>query len=331
MRPSQVAKALDIAIRAKQPAFLWGPPGAGKSDQVKQAAKRYGGGFIDLRLPNFDAVDMRGIPAIIDGETVWLTPKTFPKKGKGVLFLDELPQAPQVVQAAASQLILDRRIGDYVLPDGWVVIAAGNRDTDRAATNRMPTHIANRFMHIDYEIDAGDWITWAMANNINPMVIAYIAFRPENLHKFDPARKDEKAFPTPRTWAFVSNMLDQDIDDCMLDLLSGLVGSACAAEFIGFVQVFREMPTLEDIKAAPEKLKLPQSVDARYAVSTMLARMVQPADMGAVVKYVSRMSKEFQILIMNDVTKHNRRLSETSAYIGWAAKNKDDLMNATAK
>jgi hypothetical protein len=331
MKASQVAKTLDVMIKAKQPVFIWGPPGAGKSDTVKQAAKRYGGKMIDLRLPNFDAVDMRGIPAVIDGETVWMTPKTFPKNGKGVIFLDELPQAPQIVQAAASQLILDRRMGDYVLPDGWVVIAAGNRDTDRAATNRMPTHIANRFTHIDFEVDAADWITWAMANNINPMVIAFIAFRPELLHKFDPAKRDEKAFPTPRTWAFVSNLLDQNIDDCMLDVIAGTVGMGAATEFIGFVRVFREMPSLDEIKAAPEKLKIPENVAARYAISTMLSRMTQPGDMAAVTKYVSRMSKEFQILIMNDVTKHNRKLAETSAYIGWAAKNKDDLLNATAR
>lgn len=328
MKPSQVVRSLRSLIAARQPVMLWGPPGAGKSTIVKAVAEGYGE-FIDLRLPLLDAVDLRGIPTIKDGRTVWLTPDTFPRKGKGVLFLDEIVQAMPIVQSAASQLILDRRIGDYVLPDGWVVIAAGNRETDRAATNRMPSHIANRFTHLQFEVDAADWIEWAQGAGINQMVIAFIAFRPELLHKFDPA---QKAFPTPRSWEFVSRILNAgEVEDCLLEIIAGTVGEAAATEFMGFIRVFREMPDFATICSRPEGTTVPGNAAARYAVSMMIALSAEPKHMPAVMKYVGRMEKEFQILTTNEMVKRNPRLAETSAYIAWAAANKDLLINATAR
>lgn len=346
MKPTQIASVLGTLIRAKQPVMIWGPPGGGKSSVVAQVAanafkpkmvKRGTGGaivpapgFIDLRLPLLDAVDLRGLPNIQNGKTEWIPPAFLPTSGEGVLFLDELVQAPPSVQNAASQLILDRKLGEYTLPPGWAVVAAGNRETDRAATNKMPSHIANRFTHLNFEVDAKDWIEWAFANNVNPMVIAFIAFRTELLHKFNPK---EKANPTPRSWEFLSNVLnsDDDLGGNLQELSAGTVGEAAAVEFSGFVRVFREMPSYEEIVKRPGTVKVPEKVDARYAVATMLAGRTQQEDMKSVMQYVARIPKEFQLLTVQEMTERNKRLCETPSYIQWASKNSQDLINATVR
>lgn len=336
MKPSQLAVALVALVSVKQPVMIWGPPGAGKSSVVRQVAEKlYGAStpknphFIDLRLTLMDTVDVHGLPVVEKEGVRWITPSIFPRSGEGILFLDEIVQALMAVQNTMSQLILDRRIGDYVLPPGWTIVAAGNRESDRAATNRMPSHIANRFTHLEFEADATDWISWAHGAGLNPMVIAFIAFRPELLHKFSPK---EKANPTPRSWEFTSTILSaQGTDSCLTEIVEGTVGAPAATEFMSFVRVFREMPDYETIKKRPEGTKIPESVSARYAVATMLARMARREDMAQVMKYVARMEEEFQILTVNDMTKHQPRLAETPSYIAWASKHKDALLNATIR
>ncbi len=329
MKPTAIASTLSTLIEADQPAMVWGPPGVGKSRVVAEVAKAYGGGFLDLRLPLLDAVDLRGIPANVDGRTVWLTPEMFPRKGKGIIFLDELPQAMPIVQSAASQLILDRKIGEYTLPKDWKIIAAGNRDTDRAATNKMPSHIANRFTHLNYEVDSDDWTQWAFGAGINAMVIAFIGFRPDLLHKFD---AKQKAFPSPRSWEFVHKIIQTGkVDDVLLEVIGGTVGEGAANEFVGFVRVFREMPDYETIVKRPGGTSIPKDVAARYAVSTMLCKRTQKPDMKQIMTYIERMPAEFQVLTMNEMTRQNKSLAETSGYINWAAQNKDLLLNATVR
>lgn len=329
MKPTQIVKVLNHMVAVRQPVMLWGPPGVGKSRLVEQVANAYGD-FIDMRLPQFDAVDLRGIPVAKNGTTQWITPSTFPRSGKGILFLDELVQAVPIVQSAASQLILDRRIGEYTLPDGWAVIAAGNRETDRASTNRMPSHISNRFTHINFDVDVGDWTAWAFEHNINPMVIGFVNFRPALLHNFDPK---QKANATPRSWEFVSEkiLINDDLDDCLMEVIAGTVGEAAAVEFLGFVRTFRELPDYDAILKNPTSEAVPQNAAARYAVASMLTTRTQPREMGQVMKYVERMPAEFQMLTVPGMAKKNPKLAETSAYIGWIGRNKDLLLNATVR
>lgn len=347
MKPSQLVVALSALASLQQPVMVWGPPGIGKSDIVRQVADTLYGKpttkgkapswhrdvdyFIDLRLALMDPTGADFRFPIVDTKTQtvrWITSNEFPRDGRGIILLDEIPQAAATIQAGASSLILDRRIGTYRLPDGWALIGTGNRDTDRAATHKMPSHIANRFTHLNLEVDAQDWIQWSLANGINPMVSAFIGFRPELLHKFDPA---QKAYPTPRSWRFVSRLLESDkLDSCLLDVISGTVGEGAATEFIGFTRIFREMPDFDSIRAKPDSTKVPENVAARYAVGTMLARSTEQKDMAAVMKYIARMPKDFQLLTVNDMTRRNRKLAETSSYIAWASNNKDILLNATA-
>jgi DNA polymerase III delta prime subunit len=341
MKPSNIASALTSLITAHQPVMIWGPPGVGKSQTVKQVAdKMFGsattargkkkapyanGHFIDLRLPLLDSVDLRGIPTVENGRTVWLPPAFLPRDGEGLLFLDEIVQAPTIVQSAASSLVLDRRIGEYVLPDGWAVIAAGNRETDRAATNKMPSHLANRFTHLQYDVHLEDWVTWALTHDVEPAVIAFLNFRPELLHKFDPS---VKAFPTPRSWEFVSRIMKQGMDDeCFMETIAGTVGEAAATEFIGFFRVFRSLPDYEDICKHPDSAQVPDNAAALYAVTGMITGRGQCKDAKPIFQYVERLPKDFQVLTYRDITKRNVEMAETQGYINWTVKNQAILLN----
>jgi MoxR-like ATPase len=200
MKASKLTTALTALIEQKVPSFLWGAPGIGKSSIIKQIASEKDIGFIDLRLALMDPTDLKGIP-FYDKEShtaLWAPPAFLPKSGEGILFLDELNTAAPSVQASAYQLILDRRVGEYELPEGWAIVAAGNRESDRGVTYRMPSPLANRFVHFEMEVDVDDWRYWAYKKEIDDRVISYISYKTEHLFTFD-AKSDVKSFATPRS------------------------------------------------------------------------------------------------------------------------------------
>src|SRR5215471_19152320 len=182
MKPSAISQALRLLVAARQPVFIWSSPGAGKSSIVRQLAESLKVPLRDVRALLLDPVDLRGLPFLgSDGRSKWATPDFLPQDGEGILFLDELNAAPAMVQASCYQLVLDRKLGEYTLPEGWTIVAAGNRDSDRAATTRMPTPLRNRFVHLDFEVDVQEWSEWAIGAGIRPEVIAFIRFRPQLL------------------------------------------------------------------------------------------------------------------------------------------------------
>jgi len=201
MKPKEVKMWLTKAVEHPldvPPVLLEGPPGIGKSAIPKQVAEENNINFVDIRLAQRDVTDLRGIPAVIDGKARWLPPPELPTEGKGILMLDEITSCPPLTQASAYQLTLDRRISEYELPDGYYIVAAGNRLEDRAVVYRMSTALMNRFHHINFEVSKDDWIDWALASGIDANVIGFVAWRPELLSPgFDPA-SSEKAFATPR-------------------------------------------------------------------------------------------------------------------------------------
>ncbi|HKI82063.1 MAG TPA: MoxR family ATPase, partial [Pseudodesulfovibrio sp.] len=228
MNPARIKTSLRSLIPLGQPVFLWGAPGVGKSQVVAQVAEELGRELIDIRAVLLDPVDLRGLPSV-DGQVArWNPPAFLPREGTGVLFLDELNAAPPLVQAACYQLVLDRRVGEYELPEGWAVVAAGNRETDRAVTHRMPSALANRFVHLDFSVDVNDWLAWAEQAGLGREVLDFIRFRPNLLHAFDP-RQNEKAFPSPRSWEFAARVLAVKPDpEVELGLLKGTVGPGAA-------------------------------------------------------------------------------------------------------
>jgi len=205
MKSSAITAALRSLVAERQPVFVWGGPGLGKSALITQLAATLEIQLQDVRALLLDPVDLRGLPYLSEGRSKWATPDFLPKHGEGILFLDELNAAPAMVQASCYQLVLDRKLGEYELPDGWSIIAAGNRDSDRAVTTRMPTPLRNRFVHLELEVDMQEWCEWAIRAGIRPELIAFLRFRPELLSAFS---RDDNAFPSPRSWEFVSRILN---------------------------------------------------------------------------------------------------------------------------
>ena len=254
---SQEARAgLIKCFDKKRPVFLWGPPGIGKSELVEDIAKEMKGYMIDLRLGQMDPTDIRGIPFYNkdNGLMDWAPPIDLPSEELAkdypvvVLFLDEMNSAAPAVQAAAYQLILNRRVGKYILPDNVVMVAAGNRESDKGVTYRMPTPLANRFIHLEMKVDFESWEQWAVKNKIHKDVIGYLAYSKQDLYDFDP-KSSSRAFATPRSWTFVSELLsDEDSDkNVLLNLIAGSVGEGLAVKFMAHRKVAGQMPNPEDI------------------------------------------------------------------------------------
>ena len=338
MRPSQILASLNCLIDAQQPAMLHGSPGVGKSDVIRQLAKARGLELIDLRLSQLDPVDMRGVPSVDAKKkiTSWNVPSFLPTEGKGILFLDEINSAAQATQAAAYQLVLDRKLGDYTLPEGWSVIAAGNRTTDRAIVNQMSTALKNRFTHLNYEVNNDDWCEWALRSNISVEVLGFIRFRPMLLNEFEQRNdskeerermqrlKNAQAFATPRSWEFLSRVVaQQPSKDLEYELYSGIVGEGCAAEFMGYLKYYRDLPNLDALLMAPDKTEVPDAPATLYALATGLATKATPDNLERVVKYALRMPAEFQVLLMKDAIVRDSALTNTKAFNEWAIKNAD--------
>jgi hypothetical protein len=320
MKASAVLKALQSLIKSRQPVFLWGGPGLGKSSVIRQLAGSLNLPLQDVRALLLDPVDLRGLPFLgKDGRSQWAAPEFLPQNGSGILFLDELNAAPAMVQAGCYQLVLDRKLGEYTLPDGWAIIAAGNRDSDRAATTRMPTPLRNRFVHLEFEVDLQEWCEWAIPNGIQPEVIAFLRFRPELLSAFD---RDQKAFPSPRSWEFVSRILLSAPDKAVEhELFAGAVGAGAATEFSGFLRMFRELPNIDAILLNPRQEPVPDTPAAQYAVASALAHCATDVNFERVCAYLERMPTEFNVLCVRDASLREPTIRHTPSYTKWAVTN----------
>ena len=270
----QAKKSLLKAFRVKRPLFLWGPPGIGKSELVEGIANELGGLMIDLRLGQMEPTDIRGIPFYNKdiGKMDWAPPVELPDEEMAkdypvvVLFLDELNSAAPSVQSAAYQLILNRRIGKYRLPDNVVMVAAGNRESDKGVTYRMPTPLANRFIHQEMKVDFASWQEWAVNNRIHKDVVGYLSFAKQDLYDFD-AKSASRAFATPRSWTFVSQLLDEgDDDDTTMNLIAGTVGEGLAVKFMAHKKVAGRMPNPADILSGKVKDLQVKEVSAMYSL-----------------------------------------------------------------
>jgi len=318
--PQKLKASLKVAIKARRPVMIWGSPGVGKSAIVKQVADDLGIPVQDERVADRDPVDFRGLPHIKDGMTYWTLPGFLPREGKGILFLDELSAAPPSVQAVLYQLVLDRKLGNYRLPDGWEILAAGNLESDRAVVFKMSSALSNKLIHLTFDVSLDDFVEWGLGAGIRPEVIAFVRFRPELLHSFDPS-KGERSFPTPRTWEFVSDLMNADGEGSEADLIKGAVGEGAGVEFLGFLRTARELPDLDSILKDPEGSLLPKNPGAIYAVCSGLSRKVSAANMAAAMAYVSRMAEEFQALFIKDSLKLKPEIQSTKPFIDWAVKN----------
>lgn len=335
MKPKAVMQLLRAQIQETLkgeddavPVYIWGPPGVGKSDIVREAAVEHSLPVYDLRANLLDPTDLRGIPIAQDGQARWLPPVFLPKHGPGILFLDELNVAPPLVQGSMYQLVLDRRVGEYELPDDVFIIAAGNRSGDRTPVHPMSSALASRFRHIDYEVDLDDWFEWAWKHNILPEVTAFLKFRPNLLHHFEP-KKDDRAFPCPRTWEFTSRLLKQHLPpDIEAETVAGTVGAGAGAEFTAFKRVFRELPDPEDILLRG-KNTVPNAnrLDLLYALAMAIAHRAEPKQYERAIDYSFNIPEEFAVLLIKSlVAKNKEAVAMAPSWPKWASKFRDLLV-----
>ncbi len=270
--PNEAKKSLRKCIAKKRPIFMWGAPGIGKSDIVRQIAGEENREVIDVRLPLWEPTDIKGIPYYNANENTmsWAPPAELPhdEDSTAILFLDELNAAPPSVQAAAYQLILNRRVGTYVLPKGVSIVAAGNRETDKGVTYRMPAPLANRFVHLELRVDFDDWNVWATQNKIHKDVAGYLNYAKQDLYDFDP-KSASRAFATPRSWSFVSELLeDEDTDDnTITDLVAGAVGEGLAVKFMAHRKISGQLPNPSEILDGKVKELKIKEISAMYSLT----------------------------------------------------------------
>jgi len=335
MRPAHLSKLLDkefISGDHHTPVMMWGPPGVGKSQIVFQVAARHQAPVIDIRLSQMEPSDLRGIPFRVEDRVEWAIPALLPNAERhatrGILFLDEINAAPPSVSAAAYQLILDRRLGEYQVPPGWILIAAGNRQGDRGVTYTMPAPLANRFSHVEFEPNLDDWVYWAYQQQLDERIIGFLRFRPELLFDFDPAH-NPVAFPSPRSWEFAHRALRKFWDDPQLRLggLQACVGPAAGIELKAFIDNLEQMPDLDAV-CQGEPVPIPHEIDLQYAIAAALVgRAIRarqdPARMvlyGHILNFAKQFAqREMGVMLVSDMHRAiGEELFQVPQFVEWA-------------
>lgn len=337
MKPSNVPAAVRSCFQAGIAPIFMGPPGVGKTEVVKSLQDEYGDMMIVHGLTH-DAVDVHGFPKVIEdaktGEliTKFSRPGFWPLKERGILFLDEFCSAPGLVQSAFSQLLLNHRIGEHILPKDWHIVLASNRMSDRAIVHQIPSNIANRLIFIDFEVDLDDWTTASMNAGKRPEVIAFCRFAPDALHDFDPSGKKAKdkstehAFPSPRSWWFVSDILETNpAQNIEVDLIQGAVGKARGTEFISFLRMYRDAPSLDAILMNPKTAPIPEKLSIKYAVAIGLSRRMDVTNIDNAVRYLDRLPVDMGVMSIKQACERDPKVANTNTFRKWAGAHKDDL------
>jgi hypothetical protein len=345
MRPSHITRILDreftgAATLAHTPVMLWGPPGVGKSQIIAGIARAHGVRLVDIRLSQMEPTDLRGVPFRKGDLVEWSVPALLPDAARhgerGILFLDEITSASPTVTAAAYQLILDRRLGDYRVPPGWVIFAAGNRHGDRGLTYVMPSPLANRFTHYEIEANLDDWVSWAHACGIDSRVIAFLRFRPDLLFDFNPAG-NPVAFPSPRSWEYVHRALVKfgDAPELLPAALQACVGQAAGVEFKAYADNMGRLPDIDAIVEG-RSLQVPPGIDLQYGVAAALVRRaVQVRELphasvvyGHILAYARRFpQREMGVMLVTDLHRSiGRPLISVPQFADWAASITDLML-----
>lgn len=336
MYKNVINKGLDL--KNTPSVMLWGPPGVGKSQSIRELAKilenetRKKVNVTDVRLLLFNPIDLRGIPTANEDKTlaIWLKPHIFQMDPSpsviNILFLDEITAAPQSVQAAAYQITLDRTVGEHRLPNNCIVIAAGNRTTDKSVAYTMPKALANRLLHLEVEPNFNSWNEWAISSGINSKVLGFLKFKPNYLIETD-IKASTLAYATPRTWELVSNILNNvsaDIKE-VYHLVAGLVGKGIAVEFRSWCSIYDGLPNIVDIFNG-KNVDVPKRPDVLYAlISSMLTyAKIHKDDLYMIensINYAMKLTPEFSTILLKDYLyiekDYKNRLLRIPAFSKW--------------
>lgn len=313
--------------------FLQGPPGIGKSGLVQTIADEYNLYLIDERLSQADPIALNGV-LMPNGERTraeYLPLDTFPLEGLDeipegyngwLVFLDEINAAPLLVQAASYKVLLDKMIGQRKMHAQVAMMCAGNLMSDGAIVNRIGTAMQSRLIHLEMAVEHEPWLAWARKNNLDYRVTSYIQYVPTNLHRFDPKHED-KTFPCPRTWEFVSRLVKshKQIPSNRLPLLAGAVGEGAAREFHGYCQIFENLVTYDDVVAKPDRVNIPRENAARFALTGTIGAHAKPTDAKQIMTFVDRLPMEFQVITLREIIRRNPKMVKCDAVDKWVKEN----------
>lgn len=322
MRPTTLLNTIKLMHRINRPLYIEGPPGLGKTQISQQAARELKVPTILFHGPTMQPEDVAIPSANTDKTTLkFLINNRFPIEGsewpdEGQILIDELPQSEMSVQKAMAHLIQERDIHGHKLKSGWSIVATGNRAADRAGANRILSHLRNRMTTIEFEPSLDDWCNWAASSAIKPEIISFIRFKPNMLAAFDPQRDLN---PTPRAWSEgVSPIIDVVGPDAEYECIKGAVGEGAAAEFMGYLKIFRELPDPDLIIKNPDKHNVPKEPSVRYALAGALAHRADTKNFSNVMLFARRMPPEFCVLIVLDAIHRDESLQNTKSFIDWA-------------
>ena len=327
----ELEEALIEDLKAGLTPMVASSPGMGKSDIIRSIAKTFNLKVIDFRVSQCEPVDMQGYPGITDGRMTFHIPEYFPVETDEIpegydgwlLFLDEFNSGNKQTEAAAYKLILDREVYKHKLHPRCLIAAAGNLTTDRAIVNTQSTATTSRLTHYRMRVDHKVWIEWANAHDIDHRIISLIKFKPEILHKFDPAT-NELTFPSPRTWEFASKVIKTKpkIDHITTIRLAGTVGEGAAIELSAYSEIYQNLPTIEQILANPKSgWKVPKEPSELFAVTTMISHNSTQDNIEQLMIANSRLPTEMQVITLKDIYKRSPKLKKHPIIKEWTSKN----------
>jgi len=242
-----------------------------------------------------------------------------------LVFLDEFTSAPKAVQAAAYRLVLDRQVGPYSLHKKVAIVCAGNLDTDNAIVEEMSTAMQSRLIHMEMVVDHNLWLDWATSNAVDHRIVSYIRLKPDNIYTFKPDHTDH-TYGSPRTWEFANRLVkDLPVTREDLPLLAGTLGEGLANEFITFCQIYRDLPTIQQIVANPSGTPVPQEPSTLFALSGSMGTHATEDTIDALITYAYRLPIEFQIIALRDAIRRNEDLKKTKAVREWIVRNANEL------
>jgi hypothetical protein len=328
------ATLLKDTIKALKPSnrtiAIEGAPGGGKTTLVHEVAQELGIGFIEKHMPTMLVEDF-GVPDMAtQGESfAYKLPDWYPAAHRtdipdqGILLFDDRNQADADLQKVLANICQARTLHGVSLKDGWQVISTGNRQSDRAGANRVLSHLRNRETVYELETHLDDWRGWALDHGVKSEVIAFIGFRPNLLHDFDPKRDQN---PTPRAWVEgVSAVLGVVPAEAEYESFCGAVGEGAAAEFSGFIKIYRKLPNPDMVLMNPDSAEVPTDPATKYALSGAIAERASDSNFERVCRYAERMGGDFSVLTISHAVRKNPELSTTKAFVDWSVKHSDVL------
>jgi hypothetical protein len=309
--------------------MLWSLPGVGKTSIVEQVGEELNLPVTTVIVAQYDPVDLGGLPVLTEDRKLYRRAKPFfldlPEDYRGIMFLDEITQAPLASQNILGQWFNEGRIGEHELPKGLILIGAGNPMGARAGTAPMPTQLKDRMLHLDIEADPTDFLQFALAENWRHEITGFIRHRPEFLHKFD---SDVNACPSPRSWERVNTILQMGFEPQeQMKALDGQVGSGCSADFLGYLRVAKDMPDPEEVLNKPMETFIPEDPAVLYATCAALSSFVTTAKAANLLKYLDRIpNKEFSAFCVRDAIIRNDKLRLNKYVSDWFMKTGKELL-----